>query len=418
MASSQYLQHIEQAIDKIKAEDRYRVFIELKRQKGKFPYAIWTDETGRQREVMVWCSNDYLGMGQDIEVIDAMQAALEEVGAGAGGTRNISGTSSYHVALEKELASWHEKEAALLFTSGYVANEATLGTLAKIFDDAILYSDSLNHASMIAGVAKAGPRKRIFAHNDTAQLEAMLAQDDPAAPKIIALESVYSMDGDIGPLEQVCDLAEQYNALTYVDEVHAVGLYGQQGAGIAQRDGLASRIDIIEGTLGKAVGVQGGYIAGRRELIDLIRSAAPGFIFTTSQSPVLSAGAKKSIEKIRRDHTLRPRHQSRVEATKQALLSLRIPFLDTPTHIVPIMIGNAALCKKASDYLLYEHGIYIQPINYPTVPRGTERLRLTPSPFHGETELKHLSEALKQTWHHLQLRYAPAPSGDARMAAS
>lgn len=387
------------AVRRVKAEGRYRVFADLLRRKGDFPVARWRSPDGNVRDVTVWCSNDYLGMGQVPCVVESMKKAIDDVGSGAGGTRNISGTTHYHVELERSLADLHRKDGALLFTSGYIANEATLSTLGKILPGLIMFSDELNHASMIEGVKGARCEKRIWRHNDIEHLEELLAAAPADAPKVIAFESVYSMDGDIGPIEAVCDLADKYNALTYLDEVHAVGLYGLRGAGIAEREGLMHRIDIIEGTLGKAFGVMGGYIAADGAICDAIRSMAPGFIFTTALPPALAAGARASVEYLKSSHHLREQHQERAATLKSRLNAAGFPVLDTSvTHIVPVHVGDPVLCKRISDMLLDDHGIYVQPINYPTVPRGTERLRLTPTPLHTDAMFDTLIEALDEVW--------------------
>ncbi|ABI65832.1 MAG: 5-aminolevulinate synthase [Maricaulis maris] len=393
-----YQSAFQDAVRRVKAEGRYRVFADLLRRKGDFPVARWRTEDGKVRDVTVWCSNDYLGMGQLPCVVESMKKAIDDVGSGAGGTRNISGTTHYHVELERSLADLHQKDSALLFTSGYIANEATLATLGKILPGLIMFSDELNHASMIEGVKGARCEKRIWRHNDVAHLEELLAAAPKDAPKVIAFESVYSMDGDIGPLEAVCDLADKYGALTYLDEVHAVGLYGLRGAGIAERDGLMDRIDIIEGTLGKAFGVMGGYIAADGAIVDAIRSLAPGFIFTTALPPALAAGARASVEYLKAAHHLREQHQERAASLKTQLLAAGYPVMPSDTHIVPVKVGDPVLCKRISDMLLDEHGIYVQPINYPTVPRGTERLRLTPSPLHTDAMFDQLVEALDDVW--------------------
>jgi len=393
-----YQSAFQDAVRRVKAEGRYRVFADLLRRKGDFPVARWRSEDGRVRDVTVWCSNDYLGMGQLPCVGESMKKAIDDVGSGAGGTRNISGTTHYHVELERSLADLHQKDAALLFTSGYIANEATLATLGKILPGLIMFSDELNHASMIEGVKGARCEKRIWRHNDIAHLEELLAAAPKGAPKVIAFESVYSMDGDIGPLEAVCDLADKYGALTYLDEVHAVGLYGLRGAGIAERDGLMDRIDIIEGTLGKAFGVMGGYIAADGAIVDAIRSLAPGFIFTTALPPALAAGARASVEYLKAAHHLREQHQERAASLKVKLAEAGFPVMPSETHIVPVKVGDPVLCKRISDMLLDEHGIYVQPINYPTVPRGTERLRLTPTPLHTNAMFDQLAEALEDVW--------------------
>ncbi|WP_291842799.1 5-aminolevulinate synthase [Maricaulis sp.] len=393
-----YERAFEDAVRRVKAEGRYRVFADLLRRKGEFPVARWRSPSGDVRDVTVWCSNDYLGMGQLPCVVESMKKAIDDVGSGAGGTRNISGTTHYHVELERSLADLHQKDSALLFTSGYIANEATLATLGKILPGLIMFSDELNHASMIEGVKGARCEKRIWRHNDVAHLEELLAAAPKDAPKVIAFESVYSMDGDIGPLEAVCDLADKYGALTYLDEVHAVGLYGLRGAGIAERDGLMDRIDIIEGTLGKAFGVMGGYIAADGAIVDAIRSLAPGFIFTTALPPALAAGARASVEYLKSAHNLREQHQERAASLKAKLSAAGFPVMPSETHIVPVKVGDPVLCKRISDMLMDEHGIYVQPINYPTVPRGTERLRLTPTPLHTDEMFDQLAEALDDVW--------------------
>ncbi|MEN0652114.1 5-aminolevulinate synthase [Hyphobacterium sp. WM6] len=386
------------AVARVRAEGRYRVFANLLRRKGEFPRARWRTPDGDTRDVTVWCSNDYLGMGQSACVTESMKKAIDEVGAGAGGTRNISGTTNYHVELERSLADLHGKEAALLFTSGYISNEATIATLGKILPNLIIYSDALNHASMIEGVRGAKCEKHVWRHNDVAHLEELLKAAPKDAPKLIAFESVYSMDGDIGPIKAVCDLADKYGAMTYLDEVHAVGLYGLRGGGISEREGLADRLTIIEGTLGKAYGVMGGYIAADAVIVDAIRSWAPGFIFTTSLAPALAAGARASVEYLKSDHALREKHQERAATLKAKLADAGLPVMDTPTHIVPVKVGDPVLCKRLSDALLEEHGIYVQPINYPTVPRGTERLRFTPSPLHTDAMMDELVDALRAVY--------------------
>ena len=385
------------AIASLKAEGRYRVFADILRERGAYPKAALKHPNGA-RDITVWCSNDYLNMGQHPKVLAAMHEALDAVGAGAGGTRNISGTTHYHVELERELASLHQKEAALLFTSGYVSNDATLATLVKLLPGLVIFSDACNHASMIEGIRHGGSRKHVFRHNDMAHLEELLLAEDPALPKLIAFEGVYSMDGDFGKVAEICDLAERYGAMTYIDEVHAVGLYGPQGAGIAARDGVMDRIDIVEGTLAKAYGVMGGYIAASADIVDCIRSYAPGFIFSTAPAPVLVAGALASVRHLRDSDVERHAQQQAASALKAALKLAGLPVMDSPSHIVPLLVGDAANCKALSDRLLRQHGIYAQPINYPTVPRGTERLRLTPSPAHGERELSQLMKALRSVW--------------------
>jgi len=400
-----YTAQLDQAIERLHAEGRYRTFIDIVREQGNFPHAEWQREDGSTRPVTVWCGNDYLGMGQHPAVLSAMHAALDATGAGSGGTRNISGTTVYHKALEAELADLHGKEAALLFTSAYIANDATLSTLPKLFPGLIIYSDELNHASMIEGVRRNGGAKRIFRHNDVAHLRALLAADDPAAPKLIAFESVYSMDGDFGPIAEICDLADEFGALTYIDEVHAVGMYGPRGGGVAERDGLAGRIDIINGTLAKAYGVMGGYIAASAKMCDAIRSYAPGFIFTTSLPPAVAAGAAASVAflKTADGQALRQRHQEQARVLKLRLKAMGLPIIDHGSHIVPVIVGDPVHTKKLSDMLLDQFGIYVQPINFPTVPRGTERLRFTPSPVHGAREIDTLVRAMDGLWAHCAL---------------
>jgi 5-aminolevulinate synthase len=395
-----------QAIDRLHAEGRYRVFIDILRNKGAFPNARCFAGHNGPKPITVWCSNDYLVMGQHPKVIAAMEEALHDVGAGSGGTRNIGGNTHYHIDLEAELADLHGKEAALLFTSGYVSNEATLATLAKVLPGCIIYSDELNHASMIAGIRNSGAEKRVFRHNDLAHLEELLAADDPAVPKLIAFESVYSMEGDVAPLAAICDLADKYNALTYLDEVHAVGMYGARGGGISERDGVADRLTIIEGTLGKAFGVMGGYIAADRTIVDVIRSYAPGFIFTTSLSPVLVAGVLASVRHLKSSSVEREGQQTAAATLKAMLVDAGLPVMLGETHIVPVMVGDPVKAKKISDILLAEYGVYVQPINYPTVPRGTERLRFTPGPAHSEAMMRELTQALVEIWGRLELRQA------------
>lgn len=398
-----YEAHLDQALNQLHEEGRYRTFIDIVRHKGQFPHATWRRPDGSEQPVTVWCGNDYLGMGQHPVVLAAMHEALDDVGAGSGGTRNISGTTLYHKALEAELADLHGKEAALLFTSAYIANDATLSTLPKLFPGLIIYSDELNHASMIEGVRRNGGAKRIFRHNDVDHLRELLEADDPAAPKLIAFESVYSMDGDFGPIKALCDLADEFNALTYIDEVHAVGMYGARGGGVTERDNLAQRIDIINGTLAKAYGVMGGYIAASAKMCDAIRSYAPGFIFTTSLPPAVAAGAAASVKHLKTDQALRDLHQQQARILKTRLKGLGLPLIDHGSHIVPVIVGNPVHTKMLSDMLLDDFGIYVQPINFPTVPRGTERLRFTPSPVHGPDEIDKLIHAMDALWSHCAL---------------
>ena len=388
-------------LDALKAEGRYRVFADLERRAGEFPRAF--DHRGGSA-ITVWCSNDYLGMGQHPAVIAAMHEAIDRAGAGAGGTRNISGTTHYHVMLEEELASLHRKPAALVFTSGYVANDAALATLASHLPNCIVLSDAYNHNSMIEGIRHGRSEKQIFRHNDPADLERRLSDIDPARPKLVAFESVYSMDGDIAPIAELCDVARRHRALTYLDEVHAVGLYGSRGAGIADRDGIEDGVDIVQGTLAKAFGLVGGYIAASAALVDFVRSHAPGFIFTSSLPPAIAAGAIASVRHIKGAHDLRRRHQERAALLKRRLLEAELPVMASPSHIVPVLVGDARLCKEASDALLDRHAIYVQPINYPTVPRGTERLRFTPTPQHSDQDIDRLVAALGEVWSRLPIR--------------
>jgi len=401
-----YEDQLDAALDRLHQEGRYRTFIDIERERGHFPHAIWRKPDGSEQPITVWCGNDYLGMGQHPAVLAAMHEALDATGAGSGGTRNISGTTVYHKALEAELADLHQKEAALFFTSAYIANDATLSTLPKLFPGLIIYSDALNHASMIEGVRRNGGAKRIFRHNDVEHLRELLAADDPAAPKLVAFESVYSMDGDFGPIAEICDVAEEFGALTYLDEVHAVGMYGPRGGGVAERDGLLDRIDIINGTLGKAFGVHGGYIAASAKMCDAVRSYAPGFIFTTSLPPVVAAGAAASVRHLKGDQALRDKHQEAAKVLKLRLKGLGLPIIDHGSHIVPVIVGDPKHTKLLSDMLLTEYGIYVQPINFPTVPRGTERLRFTPSPVHGPDEIDKLVKAMDRLWAHCALNRA------------
>jgi 5-aminolevulinate synthase len=398
----------DKAIDRLHAEGRYRVFIDILRNKGAYPNARCFAGHNGPKPITVWCSNDYLCMGQHPKVVAAMEEALHDVGAGSGGTRNIGGNTHYHIELEHELAGLHGKGGALLFTSGYVSNDATLSTLAKILPGCIIYSDELNHASMIAGIRNAGCEKRVWRHNDLAHLEELLAADDPETPKLIAFESVYSMDGDVAPISAICDLADKYNALTYCDEVHAVGMYGEHGGGITERDGVADRVTIIEGTLGKAFGVMGGYIAADQRIVDVIRSYAPGFIFTTSLSPVLVAGVLAAVKHLKSSSEERDAQQANAAMLKELFVDAGLPVLVSETHIVPLMVGDPIKAKKISDILLAEYGVYVQPINYPTVPRGTERLRFTPGPQHDEAMMRELTAALSEIWERMELRVAEA----------
>ena len=388
---------LDAAIGRLHEEGRYRTFIDIERHSGRFPRALWRRPDGTSREVTVWCGNDYLGMGQHPVVTAAMHEAIDASGAGSGGTRNISGTTVYHKRLEAEIADLHAKEAALVFTSAYIANDATLSTLPKLIPGLVTFSDALNHASMIEGIRRGG-EKRIWRHNDLGHLRALLEAEDPAAPKMIAFESVYSMDGDFGPLEAVCDLADEFGALTYLDEVHAVGLYGHRGGGVAERCGLMGRIDLVNGTLGKAFGVMGGYVAGSAKMCDAIRSYAPGFIFTTSIPPAVAAGAAASVAHLKADPMLRERHQAQARILKARLTGMGLPVIDHGSHIVPVHVGDPVKCKRISDMLLEDHGIYCQPINFPTVPRGTERLRFTPSPVHEGPEMDRLIRAMDVLW--------------------
>ena len=403
-----YEQVFDSAIERLHSEGRYRVFIDILRNKGAYPNARCFAGHNGPKPITVWCSNDYLAMGQHPKVIAAMEEALHNVGAGSGGTRNIGGNTHYHIELERELADLHGKDGALLFTSGYVSNDATLSTLAKILPGCVIFSDELNHASMIAGIRNSGAEKKVFRHNDVEHLEELLAETDPNVPKLIAFESVYSMDGDVAPIHAICDLAEKYNALTYIDEVHAVGMYGPRGGGITDRDEAAHRIDIIEGTLGKAFGVMGGYIAADNRIIDVIRSYAPGFIFTTSLSPVLVAGVLASVRHLKASNEEREGQQAAAAYLKKAFADAGLPVMPSTTHIVPLMVGDPVRAKKISDILLAEYGVYVQPINYPTVPRGTERLRFTPGPSHTQAMMDELAGALVEIWQRMELELRKA----------
>ncbi len=397
-----YSKFFSDALSRLHDERRYRVFADLERIAGRFPHAVWHTPKG-PRNVVIWCSNDYLGMGQHPKVVGAMVETATRVGTGAGGTRNIAGTHHPLVQLEEELADLHGKQASLLFTSGYVSNQTGISTLAKLMPNCLILSDALNHNSMIEGIRQSGCERVVFRHNDVAHLEELLKAADPARPKLIACESLYSMDGDVAPLAAICDLAERYNAMTYVDEVHAVGMYGPRGAGIAERDGVMHRIDVLEGTLAKAYGCLGGYIAASKDIVDAVRSYAPGFIFTTALPPAICSAATAAIKHLKTSTWERERHQDRAARLKAVLTAAGIPVMSTDTHIVPVFVGDAELCKKASDLLLEDHGIYIQPINYPTVAKGEERLRITPSPYHDDVLIDHLAEALLQVWDELGL---------------
>ena len=401
-----YTAKLDESLQRLHNEGRYRTFIDIERRKGAFPHAIWRRPDGQEREITVWCGNDYLGMGQHPHVLEAMHEALNATGAGSGGTRNISGTTVYHKQLESELADLHKKEAALIFTSAYIANDATLSTLPRLFPGLVILSDELNHASMIQGIRNGRGAKKVWRHNDVAHLRELLEELEPGQPCVIAFESIYSMDGDFGPIEQVLDLADEFNALTYIDEVHAVGMYGPHGGGVAERDGLMGRIDIINGTLGKAYGVMGGYIATSAKMADAIRSYAPGFIFTTSLPPAVAAGAAASVKHLKTDPHLRALQQTQAQTLKDRLKALGLPIIDHGTHIVPLHVGDPVKCKMLSDRLLEDYGIYVQPINFPTVPRGTERLRFTPSPVHGPKDIDKLVTALDELWSQCALNRA------------
>jgi 5-aminolevulinate synthase len=400
-----YGQTFKDALSKLKREGRYRVFADIVRHRGAFPTAAHHTQNG-VKPITVWCSNDYLCMGQHPKVVAAMHQAIDSAGAGSGGTRNISGTNHFHVELERELADLHGKESALLFTSGYVSNDATLSTLARMLPGCVFFSDEMNHASMIEGMRHSGAEKRIYRHNDMGHLEELLRAASPNQPKIVCFESVYSMEGDFGKIEQICDLAERYGAMTYLDEVHGVGLYGPRGGGVAERDGQMHRVDIIEGTLAKAFGVMGGYITGTTAIMDCVRSFASGFIFTTSLPPAITAGALAAIRHLKSSNAEREALQNRAARLKGLLGGVNVPLVESPSHIVPVLVGDPALCKVVSDELLYTHGVYVQPINFPTVPRGTERLRITPSPMHTDAQMDELVAAIDTVWTALRLRRA------------
>jgi len=393
------------SVDTIKSEGRYRVFADLARHAGNYPTAT-NRRDGTSEQVTVWCSNDYLGMGQSPVVLDAVIDAAKTYGCGSGGTRNISGTTHLHVLLEEELADLHGKEKALLFTSGFVSNDATISTIARLLPDCVIFSDAWNHASLIDGIRHSGCEKKIFRHSDVEHLEQLLQETDADRPKLIIFESVYSMDGDVSPIAEICDLADKYNAMTYLDEVHAVGLYGEQGGGITQREGVAHRLDVIEGTLAKGFGLMGGYITGSAALVDAVRSNAPGFIFTTTLTPTVVGGALASVKYVRAHNELRIQHQERAARLKVLVEEAGLPLMESATHIVPVWVGDPVRCKQATDMLLEEYNIYIQPINYPTVPKGTERLRITPSPLHSDAHMDELVTALTEVWARLDMKLA------------
>ncbi|MDP4840105.1 MAG: 5-aminolevulinate synthase [Alphaproteobacteria bacterium] len=410
-----YTAFFKKNLDTLKSEGRYRHFANIERRAGDFPKADLHTPDGK-KEIIIWCGNDYLGMGQHPKVVAATTKTIAQCGAGAGGTRNISGTTRYHVELEKELADLHNKEAGLVFTSGYVANEATLSTLGSLLPNCIIYSDSENHASMIQGIRHSKAQKRIFKHNDVEDLRRLLAQDDSSCAKLIVFESVYSMDGDIAPVKEICEAAKEFGALTYIDEVHGVGMYGQKGGGIAQARGLEDEVDIIQGTLGKAFGLIGGYITGSKELVDFVRSFASGFIFTTSITPSVAAGCIASIRHLKTSDQERLSHQNNARILKEKFLAVGIPYLKSESHIVPVIIGNAETCKQVTDALLHDYQIYVQPINYPTVPIGTERLRLTPSAIHTEEMAEQLVTALVEIWKRLGLSFVNGSFEDTEAA--
>tara|TARA_B110000285_G_scaffold156297_1_gene174428 strand:+ start:2427 stop:3647 length:1221 start_codon:yes stop_codon:yes gene_type:complete len=401
-----YNSTFENALNQLRGEGRYRVFNNITRKRGEFPKAVFNNELGIKSDVTIWCSNDYLGMGQHPEVIDAFVNAAKAVGAGAGGTRNISGTSSYHVELERELCNFHHKEAALIFTSGYIANECALSTLARFLPGCIVYSDANNHASMIEGIKNGKSDKHIWRHNDVDHLEFLLKQSPKEQPKIVAFESVYSMDGDLCPIKEIIKVSKKYNALTYLDEVHGVGLYGEHGGGLSEKMNVTSELDIIEGTLAKGFGIMGGYIAASKNIADVIRSFAPGFIFTTSMPPSIAAAAIASIRVVKNNNSLRLELHERANKLKQLMLSKNLPIIKNDSHIVPLLVKNSARCKEISDILLNEFSIYVQPINYPTVPKGTERLRFTPTPYHDDSKMEYLVNCLDQIWLELKLSRA------------
>ncbi|MEG6509553.1 5-aminolevulinate synthase [Methyloligella sp. 2.7D] len=400
-----YEAELARAIDALRQEGRYREFADIRRKRGNFPHAEHFQAEG-PAEIKVWCSNDYVGMGQHPKVLAAMHEAIDTAGAGAGGTRNISGTTHYHVELEAELADLHGKEAALLFTSGYISNEATLSTLARILPGCVIFSDEQNHASMIEGIRHGGGPKRIFAHNDLEDLDRQLSEYADDAPKVVAFESVYSMDGDIAPIAEICEIAKRHGALTYLDEVHAVGIYGPHGGGVADREGLMDRLDIIEGTLAKGFGLMGGYIAASTNMIDAVRSYAPGFIFTTSLAPAVVAGAIASVRHLKESQAEREKLQERAAELKRRMAEANLPVLENPSHIVPVMVGDPVRCKQLTDALLTRFGIYVQPINYPTVRRGTERIRITPAPYHSDADMDYLMDALNVLWSEMDLARA------------